>query len=494
MNNSYTASADTMKMLLEALVQQYAERNMFRFWGEGHTDLKNLCFSDVLRQTERLGAWFLSQGYEHKHIAIISENSYEWFLAFFAITTSGNTAVLINKSLPEADIKQLLCFNDVSCAFVSDEYSAIAQNVCQANGIDVLTCSVLHEIAKDDLVPEERLERFRRYSVLRSDLAVIAFTSGTMGIQKGVMLSHWNLVRDAYANACAFSRGEKLLSGLPLFHMFGLTANLGVLILGSTVVINQSLRYFVQDILREQPDILAVVPAMLPTIYQIYSQRTPAAGTSIVCGGAAVDPSWVEKFSRFNVSICAGYGMTECAPVIAMSEKDRPYDGFMRVHNIFTVAIDHPDEDGIGEIIVKGDGVTSGYYHMEEETAKVLYDNWMHTGDLGQMRGKHYISVVGRKKNLLVLPTGENISPEVIEQSLLASPIVKECIVSLSADGLIQAEIYAPNGDEKAIRELVNAYNHSCPSAARIMNLLLRTEEFPKNATGKILRKPTKKY
>jgi len=481
------ASVDTLKTLLEIAVMRYGDNDMLHFRSADRGSMTKLSYSEFHQRAERVGARLLSKGYEHRNIAIISENSYEWFLAFFAITASGNTAVLINKSLPLDYIKELILFNSVSAAYVSADYADDIRVICSDNPIEVLDTSQLNEIAETEQ-SAEALAYFRHYPVLPADRAVIAFTSGTTGVQKGVMLSHLNLISDA--SACSESTYDikRLITGLPLFHMFGLMVYLVTFLLGATAIINSSLRYFTKDVIREKPNYLTVIPALLPTLHALYSQMPPTEETTIICGGAAVGPEWAQKFESLRVNFRAGYGMTECSPVISLSERGTSYDGYMLVHSIFELRLNEPDPNGIGEILIRGAGVTSGYYRMEKETAEILVGQWLHTGDLGQMKDDRHVAVVGRKKNLLVLANGENISPEFIEQKLMSAPGIRECLVSESADGLLQAEIYAPDCAADAVEDYVQAYNRSCPSSDRIMKIVLRTEEFAKNALGKILR------
>lgn len=478
----------TLKELLDDIENRFSSHEMFRYWGEEHTVQKSVSYAEFHKQATKLGAWLLEKGYEHRHIAIISENSYDWFLLFFAITTSGNTAVLINKSMPVDAMASLLKFNDVMCAFVSDDYVSNVEPACQDGNIIVLRDSQITEICTSDIVSQDAMERYQRYTVAGEDCAVIAFTSGTTGVQKGVMLTHWNIASDALECSKSFPGGGTFLSGLPLFHMFGLTPPIGFFLWGSTVVINQSPRYLLADIASSRPRTVSIVPALLPMLHKLYSQMPSEKRRYIICGGAAIDPSWTAIFNQHNVSFCAGYGMTECSPVIALQEEGKEYDGFMRIFDIFSVKIDEPNDKGVGEILIRGNGVTSGYYHLPQETMDVLKDGWLHTGDLGLIRDDKYLSVVGRKKNLLVLSNGENVSPEVVEQYVSTVSGVKECVASLSEEGLLQLEVNAQEGIEANVKEQVSKYNRTCIPAARVMNVLFRKEDFPRNATGKIIR------
>lgn len=479
----------TLRELLQRRAECFSDTPVFVYWNPAHTEQIPVTSAEFFGQTERLGAWLLAQGYRGRKLAILGENSYAWLSAFFAITNSGNVAVLLDKNLSAKVLKELIESTDCDAVFFSASYQDTADILKAETGLPFLCLNDLlqrMEAGQDGI--EAAIDEFRQKSIQPDDPAVIAFTSGTSGKNKGVILSHENVASDVTWAARYTKSSGKALHLLPFYHMFGILGMLGPVVWGGTVYINQGLRYIVQDVIQVRPVLITAVPAMLPLLYRGIQSIGSGIGMKIISGGAPADMTWMQRFRELGVRINNGYGMTECAPCIAMASElyDRD-DGSMKVIDGWKVRIDEPDEDGCGEILVKGSNVMKGYYRMEDETREALRDGWMHTGDLGKLDAEGFLSIVGRKKNLLVLPNGENVSPEELERMVQPLDGVAECLASAKG-GCLQMEVYAPGSDENKLKEAILNLNHLLPSAKRIKKILFRQEEFPKNSSMKILR------
>ena len=316
-----------------------------------------------------------------------------------------------------------------------------------------------------------------------------------------------------------------VLAVLPFHHAFGLVVGILMVInYGQPIYINKSLKYVKKNMEEFGPQTMFLVPLFVEFFHkQIWSEigkrgatkafkglmkstdimlkagidvRKKTYGTIqkvfggnleyIICGGAALDPMYVKEFRSWGIEILNGYGATECSPCTAVN---RPYfrkDGSVG-HLVPGIEVKTTEE---GEIAFKGELVMKGYYKNPEATAEALVDGWYHTGDLGYVDEDNFIYLTGRKKNLIILSNGENISPEELEQDIARDSAVKEVLVYDEA-GKIVAEVFPEEdhlGDTAYFEKLKNKVNKGRPLYKQITRIKLRDEEFIKNATMKIVR------
>lgn len=474
----------TLRQLIQERANQYGDIPVFSFFNNDRSEILKIMPDKFVRDVEKLGAWLLNSDIYQKHVAILSENSYQYLLFACAIACSGNVAVLLDTNLLHDEYEHLLQFNDCDVLCVSNNYQNAANNIEQ--DIVKLNMQLVYELIDNDEY-EVDLTKYKELKIDKDESATIIFTSGTSGDRKGVELTHNNIT--------ALARGVKKevdvkndgMLSLPIYHVFGFVVTLACLDIGLNIFINQSLRNLVKDILAVNPTNYFAVPAILPIIHQCIG-KLESKNRTIVCGGAAGGEKWIEPFKQLNTRFVFGYGMTETSSVISLEPYyKKEHDNFMKVIDEIKARIDKPNEDGIGEILIKGYTVMKGYYKMEKETSKAIENGWLHTGDLGKIDERNYLTIVGRKKNILVLPNGENIAPEMIEKKILKLTGVKECIVSIS-EGLLQANIYAPDADVEIIKQSLKDVNNTLNSHMRIAKIEFRDEEFIKNSTGKIIR------
>jgi len=232
-----------------------------------------------------------------------------------------------------------------------------------------------------------------------------------------------------------------------------------------------------------------------------------------ISGAAAIDPVVIEDFNAMGITMFQGYGMTENSPIIAVN-KDRyfkPASVGLPMPGTEVRIID-PDENGVGEIICKGDSVMIGYYNDPEETAKVLVDGWLHTGDYGYFDEDGFLYITGRKKNVIVTKNGKNIFPEEVEFYLSKSEFIAEVVVwgledEKSGDTIVQAEIFpnfpafeekfgrVPEEEElrRILKKEIDRINEQMPLYKRVKRFEIRREEFEKTTTKKIKRHAVKR-
>ena len=384
----------------------------------------------------------------------------------------------------------------------------------------------------------------------REALTALIFTSGTTSQAKAVMLSQRNIMYNVYAMQASedIHRGDINIALLPYHHTFGASGQLLMYACGVTTVFCDGLKYIQKNLVEYGVSVFIGVPLLLEAMYnRIMSgirkkgkQKTFERGLKIsralrkvhvdvrrklfkdihnelggnlrlvVSGASALDSTVNRGYEDLGISVVQGYGMTESSPVIAGENLYHRNPGSIGLgFPGMEVEIADPNEEGIGEIIVRSPSVMMGYYQNEEETAKVLKDGWLHTGDLAFLDEKGYINITGRSKNVIVLKNGKNVYPEEIENIIEALPYVKENIVygeprregADDKDHVLVAKIVFDEEamkdvhgavDEEAVRAVVerdiDKINNDMPKYKHIHRFIVQKEEMIKTTTGKVKR------
>lgn len=489
----------------------------------GRNKIENKTCHEFSNDIDDLGTFLYDKGYTNSHIAIIGENSYEWLVAFMAIVNGGNVAVPINKELSHDKVKELLIQSDCAAVFISKNYTDLIDNNAK---IAVFSLSEFPKyINRGQKLIDSGKTEYADYSIDVDKLAAIFFTSGTTGNSKGVMLNHKSIFYNIYASRKFVAINDTVLSVLPFYHTFGLVIGVfSVYCYGSSVYINKSLKHILSDIKKAEPLAMALVPLFVETFYKNIMETARKSGKDktllravkisdlllrfgvdlrrnlfksvheafggnleyIICGGAPLDAKYVKAFRSWGINILNGYGITECAPVVSVNRNFYWRDG--SVGQVLDGCQIKIADDG--EILVKGDNVMIGYYKDTAATKEVLIDGWYHTGDLGRIDKDGFLFITGRKKNLIILSNGENISPEEIESEIMSDEAVEEVVV-YGKNGMLAAEIFpneAYTGNQNYFDDLIAHFNQKQPLYRQIGKVQLRDTEFEKNSTKKILR------
>ena len=480
-------------------------------------------YGDLHDDVNAFGEWMYHKKIRDKHVAIIGENSYEWLIAYFAAVNGGNTAVAIDKSLPDEEIVALAKMADTDVVFVSDTYY---EKVKKKATRKVYNLKEFDEILKEGrkLLKDGKNE-FAKYEIDPEKTATILFTSGTSGVSKGVELTNKNIAFEIVHTSMLFEPQGGTLAVLPFHHAFGLVVGiLMVMNYGKPIFINKSLKHVKKNMEEFGPQTMFLVPmfveyfhkqiwleiekkgktkvfkrlmkstdilrkAKLDLRSKIYGPIKKVFGgnlETIICGGAALDPMYVREFRTWGIEILNGYGATECSPCTSVNRLYHHKDGSVG-HLVPGIEVKITEE---GEVAFKGDLVMKGYYKNPEATDDALIDGWYHTGDLGYVDEDNFIFLTGRKKNLIILSNGENISPEELEQDLARDSAVEEVLV-YDENGKIVAEIYPDENhrdDMDYFEKLKSKVNKGRPIYKQITRVKLRNEEFIKNASMKIVR------
>lgn len=497
--------------------KEFGHKSAFRYM-RSKNEYADISFDQVLSDVEWLTGLFVKEYGSDKKIAIIGENSYSWILCFLAIISSHNIAVLIDKDLPPSEIQELLNDSETTHILCSNTYADLLESFNGANAI------CFDEIIEKSTTYSRCDLHLQEYNL--DSLVCMFFTSGTSGKSKAVMVTHKNLVFSINSATSMMFLGGNALHVLPLNHAFGLiTSILTAYNVASTNYINISLRRLKNDLSSAKPKALILVPLFVETFYkqimdtakkenklkklqnamsvsdfmlrcfyvdlrkQLFKDIRSVFGGElewIICGGAALDKKYIKAFRSWGIEILQGYGATECTPVISTNRNHYHRDGSVGNPLPGTEVKIATD----GEILVKGPNVMKGYYNNPEQTAEALNDGWYHTGDLGYIDKDNFVFITGRKKNLIILSNGENVSPEELEQDIRRDNRVREVLV-YKFDGVITAEIYPTDdyiGNYECFQKVVDDVNHNRPMYKQIVKLKLRDTEFIKNSSKKIVR------
>lgn len=519
--------------MVDFCAENYADNPAFSF-RRGKDSVKTVSYVRFRRDVSKLCAAFADMGLAGKHIAVVGENSYEWILTYFASVCLGGTIVPLDKELSASELSCLIQRSRCAAVVFSKSYSSKIQSALDGiSGIDAIPAAEIMSLAEET----EDGGAYASAKVTADMTAAIVFTSGTTGDSKGVVLSHRNLVSNALSAADAVQPYKKCLLILPAHHTFGLVASIFTpMIKGCEVYISSGVRRLTRDIAFFKPQVLVVVPVMAETIYKklwvsaendgqaekmcrglkisrflrrfgidvrrkLFKPVIDSLGgelEGIVCGGASVDSECAAGFTNMGIEFLAGYGITECSPVVCVNRvKTNCIGSVGSALACNEIRITNTDENGVGDVEVRGTNVMRGYLDDEKATRQAFDGEWFKTGDLGRLDKKGNLFLAGRKKNLIILSNGKNVSPEELENRLLRSECIGEVVVYESG-GKITAEIfpdkeYTAQDAEEEINRAVNELNKTVPAYKNIEKVIIRATEFPKTTTMKIKRKYEKK-
>lgn len=512
---------------------------------------------ELFEKAQALGTALIDLGLEGKHIAILGENSFHWILAFLTITGGVGTVVPLDKELTDHELSKLLNKGDTEAVFCSKTYVKTIKRHRLGNTL------LRHSIFMGDGAAEEGFLSVdelitkgkaliaagdRRYldAVVPTDsIAAILFTSGTTGANKGVMLTQRNLATNIEGIAKNVVLRENTFSILPMNHIYELNCGLLPELYANCVVcINDSLRNIMQNFQFFQPGMTILVPLFLETFYNnIWSEAEKSGQTDklrraikisnrllkvgidlrrtlfktvhekfggklslLVCGGAPVNPKHVSGLSDLGFRIYVGYGLTEASPIAALNldGHSNPESSGPAFHKT-QCRIQDADADGVGEIWIRGDNVTNEYYKDPQATADSFENGWFKTGDYGRLAKDGHLTIVGRKKSLIVLDNGKNVHPEEIENFVKDEiPYIREIVVMEAEKEILDQKqkiiasivfIDAEDFPHKTLAEIhamasqdIALLNKQLPAYKQVRDVALVTEDFAKTSTKKIIR------
>lgn len=491
-------------------------------------------FNQMNYDTRGLGQYLYSLGIRGKKVAILSENSYYWITCYYSIITGKNAAIPLDPKLPFEELAELMVRSKCDAVYYSDDFIDAVELMKKTEGVVVQEYIHIEDfyslIEKGHQSLKDGAEDYLLDEVKPEDLAAIVYTSGTTGKSKGVMLSHRNIATDVITS-CRVLTGGHAIGFLPLHHAFSWVSALfsGTLI-AEYGFICRSIKDIQKDLATYHPQNFAAVPLAVETIYKkiwytakkngkeeklkkgiklsnfllkfgidirrkLFKEIIDNLGGElefIICGGAYLDEKYERGMYEFGFQIINGYGITECSPAVTCNRLDNFKFGSAGIPlPCNEIKIHDPDEDGVGEIYVRGTNVMMGYYDDPEATAAAFDGDWFKTGDYGYIDKDGFLFFRGRKKNLIVLSNGKNVSPEEIEDKLSSIDYVKEVVV-YEENNFITAEFFldtvsVPDAKDR-IKGDVNEINKKMPMYKQVARVKTRDTEFPKTTTLKILR------
>lgn len=506
MNNKFS----TVRQLAEYAVSKYAEKDFCRYIIDGEVKAKS--YKEFFEDSLAVCRYIRSVNPAHIHIAFIGKTNYEYIACLTGMIFSGNTVVPFSPDISVEEASVLFDDADADVLFCEEEFLPKAEKIKESyGGLKAVISLGDREWFENIFRTYNSSSEYASLSAVEEepdDCSLIIYTSGTTGKRKGVMLTNRNLAANSSYDAYSMDEGDISLSVLPMHHVFCYACDvLKTLYDGGCLCLNGALSELYKNILIFEPTIMRIVPAMCKSILtkiKITERRNPnlskrEAAEKIVgrnfrrmiAGSAFLSRAVIDELALYGITARQGYGMSECSPRITTSD----FSENNKYSNGIIIGVDEV-RCVDGEIQVKGPSVMKGYYKMPEETANAFTaDGFLHTGDLGYIKDNH-VYLVGRRKNLIILSNGENISPEEIENKFADFTEVKEVIVYGENDKLI-AEIYHDDAflaqkDADEIRnilaEIVDKVNMQLNSDRAIYDFRIREKPFERTSTGKIKR------
>ena len=552
---------EDFRELVDRYKNRYKDKTAFVYKEEPKADKHiSISYTQFASDIKTFATSLLDMNLQNKKVALIAPNRYEWCVCYLAITTADISIVPLDKSLPDNEIKNLVIRSradavifDHKCTHVFEQLKLedntnLKQYICldKTENADFLYYSDLLE--KGKILLNSGDSRYQKVKPDPNKVSILLFTSGTTAISKCVGLSQSNICADIYAlsQMTDIRKEDVFLSFLPLHHTFESTCTfLYGTSCGITVAFCDGLKYVQKNLVEFGVTGFVCVPLMLEIMYKKIEKGIEEKGKTklvknmrkvcngllkigidirskvfkeildqfggklhtLIAGGAPMNKEAIQGFVDLGINLLQGYGLTETSPVVA-GENDK----YKRAGSVgfplpgITVKIDKPNEEGIGEILVKGPTVMHGYIDNEKATNEVLKNGWFYTGDLGKFDDDGFLYVTGRKKDVIVLKNGKNIFPEELEILINCLPYVSESIVYgkpvKDNDLMICAKIVYnmdnmkelyPDKSENDYHNLIwsdikSNVNHTMPAYKAIREIIVTDEPLIKTTTQKVKR------
>ena len=547
-----------LKDMLNKTRELYGDRPGYKI-KLGEENYKTYTHSEIRDMVNYLGTALISLGLKNKRIAVIGENRYEWELAYLSIVCGTGIVVPLDKSLPANELEELIERSEVEAIFYSRKYEEIVEKIkySEKNKLKHLI-SMDSDIHKEGVYSEKELiekgkglvdsgnREFIDAKINPEEMSIMLVTSGTTSKSKVVALSHRNMVSNVmdFASILDVDSSDRILSFLPLHHVFECTVGmLFSLYIGAERSFCEGIRHIIENLNEYKITFTSFVPAIYENMHKTIlknlekegkleavkklmkdnKDKTMAEKKEIfkdihnvfgghiklfVSGAAALEKEVEEDFRAWGVNLCQGYGLTETSPVIGVETNEN-----FRVGSIgkalphVQAKIEDANDEGMGELVVKGPNVMLGYFNDEKATKEVMEDGWFRTGDLAKIDEDGYIFICGRKKSVIVLKNGKNIFPEEMEALVNKIEGVKESFifgkqqsddkddikinVKIIFDREVMQEAYKVETDEeiyKVLADKIKEINQIMPKYKAIRGILISEKPLLKTTTSKIKR------
>ena len=526
--------------------------------GEKDVTYENITYQKLLEDINFFGTKMFDLGLKGKRVAIVGRNRYEWVVAHLANLFGSMVSVPLDKELQVDELESCLVRSKADVVIFDEKYidnieeikqrgnSNLQEYICMSKKDSYKNFWTLKDEG-EELVKKGNNE-FINNEVDSYGMSILLFTSGTTSKSKAVMLSQYGIAENVYAMLLVedFRPTDVNLAFLPFHHIFGSTEMIVMLAVGLATAFPDGLRYVAQNLKEYKVSVFVGVPLLVEAIYKNIEKEIEKQGKTktveiakkisnfllkfkidirkklfktihdalggnmrfIISGGAPLDKRVAQGFNDLGIELVQGYGLTETSPVISAENVKKKKSGSIGfpMDNV-EVEIVNKDENGIGELRVKGPNVMLGYYENEEETNKVIKDGWFYTGDLGYFDEEGYLFLTGRQKDMIVLKNGKKVFPDELEIVINRLNLVKECIVygipdekdkndyklsvKIVYDPEVAKQLY-PNATVEDLRKIlweqIKEINKTFPPYKYIKNMILTDHELIKTTTQKVKR------
>ena len=493
----------------------------------GEKQYKEISHKKVREMIDSLGTALINMGLKNKRIAVIGENRYEWEIAYLSIVCGTGIVVPLDKSLPENELESLIKRSEVEAIFYSKKYENILKNIKykEDNKLKHLISMDNNENIEGIYSQNELIQNGKKLIELGNrefldaqidseKMSIMLFTSGTTSNSKVVALSHKNICSNLMdiGSILDVNSNDIVLSILPIHHVFECTVGfLFSLYKGAQTVFCDGIRHILENINEYKVTVMACVPGIYERLLKINKAEIGKLNNQIklfISGAAALDSNVEKEYRNLGINIVQGYGLTETSPVVAV--------GTNKEHRIGSVGKNVPsvetkllniNNEGIGELVVKGPSVALGYYQDDKSTKEAFEGEWFHTGDLAKIDEDGYIYICGRKKSVIVLKNGKNIFPEEMESLVNKIEGVNESFifgkqqsedkenikinVKLVIDKEIVKKVYKVNSEkeiENVMLEKIKEINAQMPKYKAIRGTIITEIPLIRTTTNKIKR------
>ena len=544
-----------VKEIIKDAVSKYPDCVAFTIKNKNgkNVSYKKITYKELNEDINAFGTALLSIGLKGKRVAIIGKNRYEWILSYVTILNGVGIAIPLDKGLPEQEIITSLQRSKADVIIFEENMADLMKKIKDENTTNLKTYILMDNIEKYDFLNIPKLIEKGKEEVKKGNkeyidaeidnnkMSVILFTSGTTSLAKAVMISHRNIASNVAALRYEqpFCSTDTNIAFLPFHHMYGSTCILLMISAGVNNVFCDGLRHIQENLKEYKVSVFVCVPLILEAMHKKIMHTIDKTGQrkkfefgkklsqvllkvgidirrkifktvldelggevrAVISGAAALNKQVAEDFNAFGIYTVEGYGLTETAPVVAGENiHTMGHNSVGKPLCNVEVKIEDPNEEGIGEIAVKGPNVMLGYYENEEDTKAVLKDGWFYTGDLGYYNKKGYLCIAGRQKSVIVLKNGKNIYPEEIETLINTLPYVEESMVfgyPKGDDLIISAKIvynkeYFKNTSKEDIEDKVwkdiKNINKELTIFKHIKKTIVTDEPMIKTTTAKVKR------
>ncbi len=532
----------TIREIVDYTVKHSANNIAFRIKQKtgGVVAYNDVTYEQMGNDIRALSTWLLSKKLCGKRVVVVGENCYEWVLGYLSSLASGCIFVPLDKNLPKDELDGLLQRAQPDCIVYGSGFEQQTKAYGKAQYTVCMKDEIYSAISEgNDLINAGNTD-YDNVKIDQNEMAILLFTSGTTAQSKAVMLSQYNVASNINDLSIAekFYEEDVNLALLPMHHVFGMVATALFLRLGMMNVFCEGLR--VAKALKEyKVSVLVVVPLILEAVYRQIDRTVKKQGKQkvlsfglkltkllrkfgidirkkifssihtelggnlrfIISGGAPLRADLAEWFNDIGILTVQGYGLSETSPVVS-AETDRiiKYGSIGVPMPSVEVQIDKPDENGVGEIKVKGDNVMLGYWNEPKLTNEVLRDGWFYTGDMGYIDNDGVIFITGRKKDVIVLSNGKNVFPNELEQVVGTIEYISECLVfenepdTLAVNVVYDEALLKQKTAEQIndmIKKDIDEINKNLVSYKRMKTVYASTIPMIKTSTAKIKRAPS---